>query len=128
MSRPYSVTLVILLGLALLALMWVGWRARARRTAGVGAASVEPTAAATLVVVGVYVSSTTAGEWLDRIAADGLGVRSPVVVEVGPDGVWLRRRGAPQPPGRIRLVISARTRMTANRIKIHCIRSAPPRS
>ncbi len=105
MSRPYSVTLVILLGLALLALMWVGWRARARRTAGVGAASVEPTAAATLAVEGVYVSSTTAGEWLDRIAADGLGVRSPVVVEVGPDGVWLRRRGAPDvaiPVGELR--------------------------
>ncbi|GMA31311.1 hypothetical protein [Litorihabitans aurantiacus] len=95
MSRPVAVALLALIGLALLGLMWLGWRARARRTAGVAAPAVEPAAAPTLVVEGVYVSSTTAGEWLDRIAADGLGVRSAVRVEVAPDGVWLRRRGAP---------------------------------
>ncbi|WP_235866039.1 hypothetical protein [Serinibacter arcticus] len=95
MSRPFAVALLALIGLALLAAMWFGWRARAARTAGVAAPTSEPVAAATLVVEGVYVSTTTAGDWLDRIAADGLGVRSPVQVEVGPDGVWLRRRGAP---------------------------------
>lgn len=95
MSRPYAVGLLIVLGLALLALMWLGWRARARRTAGVAAASIEPSAEPTMDVEGVYVSTTTAGEWLDRIAADGLGVRSAVRVQVSPDGVWLRRRGAP---------------------------------
>lgn len=95
MSRPWAVTLLILLGLALLAAMWWGWRARVARTAGVVAPATEPVAAATLVLEGVYVSTTTAGDWLDRIAADGLGVRSPVQIEVRPDGVWLRRRGAP---------------------------------
>ncbi|WP_234417629.1 MULTISPECIES: ABC transporter permease [Miniimonas] len=96
MTRPLAVALLVLVGLALLALMWWGWRRRVRRTAvGLGAPAAALTAPVTLAVEGVYVSSTTAGEWLERIAADGLGVRSPVVAEVGDDGVTLRRTGAP---------------------------------
>ena len=44
---------------------------------------------------GVYVSTTTHGDWLDRVVVHGLGVRSPVTAHVGPDGVALVRQGAP---------------------------------
>lgn len=99
MSRPLAVVLVLALTLLALAAMWWGWRRRERRT-GVGlapatAAGPGPRGAATLVARGVYVSSTTAGDWLDRVNARGLGVRSPVTVEVAPDGVRMLRRGAP---------------------------------
>lgn len=96
MNRPTAVALLALLALLLLAMMWWGWQRRARRTA-VGLAPLpQPWDAGEQPrVPGVYVSSTTAGEWLDRIAAAGLGVRSPVEVAVDSRGVLLLRRGAP---------------------------------
>ena len=51
----------------------------------------EPAAA----VEGVYASTTTSGNWLDRIAAHGLGVRSNAWVEVDPAGVFIAREAAP---------------------------------
>lgn len=47
------------------------------------------------VVEGVYASTTTSGNWLDRIAAHGLGVRSNAWVEVDPAGVFIAREAAP---------------------------------
>lgn len=96
MPRPVSVTVLILLALGLFALMWWGWRKQVRRTgAGLSPATAPLTLPPSLTVAGVYVSSTAAGEWLGRIAADGLGVRSPVQVSVAPDGVTMARTGAP---------------------------------
>lgn len=101
MSRTVPVLLLAVFVLLLLGLMRLGWRRRdARQTdlpalppvpAGLG----EPESA----VPGIYVSSTTAGDWLDRIVAHGLGVKSEARVAVHPGGpvpgVGVLRQGAP---------------------------------
>jgi len=46
-------------------------------------------------VEGVYASTTSSGNWLDRIVAHGLGVRSNAWVQVEPDGVFIAREAAP---------------------------------
>jgi len=79
------------------ALMWRGWR---RRVASQGDVpplpEVPPTlGTATTAAEVVYVVTTTAGDWLDRIAARGLGVRSRAALEVYPRGVLVDRDGAP---------------------------------
>ncbi|QHT55813.1 hypothetical protein GXP71_06790 [Cellulomonas sp. H30R-01] len=86
--------------LALLALwgMRSGWVARRRRTeevvpslpaepADLGETRFGP-------VEALYVSSTRAGDWLDRVVAHDLGVRSPAVVAVHDAGVRITRTGA----------------------------------
>ena len=101
MSRPYAVGLLILLGLLLLAAMWWGWRRRVARTGADLAPGADTLGDgdgdgdARLSVPGVYVSTTSAADWLDRIAADGLGARSPVRAEVRTSGLALLRTGAP---------------------------------
>jgi hypothetical protein len=42
----------------------------------------------------VYVSTTAADDWLDRVAAHGLGTRSAARVLVGREGVAVLRQGA----------------------------------
>ncbi|MDQ0769005.1 hypothetical protein QF031_001754 [Pseudarthrobacter defluvii] len=94
----------ILPGLAMLAvvavvfvLLAVGWRNRLKRQSDVEelpqvpAAPGEPTTAAD----GQYVATTTAGDWLDRIAVHGLGIRTNSTLEVYPHGVLYERSGAP---------------------------------
>lgn len=97
-------TLRILLTLLILAvlsglywLMWRGWKNRAARQADL---PVPPSAAPEgsrfgEAVDGVYASTTTHGEWLDRIAVHGLGVRSNAQVRVGEAGVLFEREAAP---------------------------------
>jgi hypothetical protein len=69
--------LVVLVWLAMLA----GWRRRAaRQTRELGLppllpTPVDPGAPLTDDADGVYVSTTTAGDWLDRVTAHGLGTR-----------------------------------------------------
>jgi hypothetical protein len=43
----------------------------------------------------VYASTTTHGDWLDRIAVHGLGVRSNALAEVSEAGVLFSRQAAP---------------------------------
>lgn len=43
---------------------------------------------------GLYVGTSTAGQWLDRIAAHGLGVRSRADIFVTPSGIAFKRHGA----------------------------------
>ncbi|WP_285318022.1 hypothetical protein [Pseudarthrobacter sp. lyk4-40-TYG-27] len=94
----------ILPGLAMLAvvavafvLLGIGWRNRLRRQADVEqlpevpAATGEPAA----VAEGQYVATTTAGDWLDRIAVHGLGIRTNATLAVYPHGVLYERAGAP---------------------------------
>jgi hypothetical protein len=45
-------------------------------------------------VAGLYVGSATAGNWLDRIAVHGLGVRSRSWLSWSPDGIAFERQGA----------------------------------
>ncbi|AEE46109.1 hypothetical protein [Cellulomonas fimi] len=97
--RPW-VSVVVLVLVAVLALwgMRAGWLGRRRRTEGLvpqlpvapddlGPARFGP-------VEAVYVSTTRAGDWLDRVAAHDLGVRSPAQVSVHDAGVLVSRTGA----------------------------------
>src|SRR5664279_1380162 len=56
--------------------LYAGWRHRASRQAG------------------LYISTTTAGSWQDRIVAQGLGRRSAGAVRLSADGVRIERDGA----------------------------------
>ena len=55
----------------------------------------EPGAPLTADTDGVYVSTTTAGNWLDRVTARGLGTRSAATMAVTAAGVSWLRQGAP---------------------------------
>lgn len=97
---PVAVGIWIVIAAALLAVMWFGWRGRSRRSralvpvlparpddAALGAARTQP-------VDAVYVSSTTAGDWLDRVASHDLGFRSQATVQVFDGGLVVARAGA----------------------------------
>ncbi len=93
--------LLTLLVLAVLSgiywLMWRGWKNRAARQSDL---PVPPSGAPEgsefgEAVEGVYASTTTHGDWLDRIAVHGLGVRSNAWVRVGKAGVLFEREAAP---------------------------------
>jgi hypothetical protein len=94
---PVAVAIMVLIAAALFAVMWVGWRGRVRRTAPLVPSLPQPPddlgAARTAPIDAVYVSSTTAGDWLDRIAAQDLGFRSRAVVQVFDAGVRIERAG-----------------------------------
>lgn len=105
---PPTLALIVLFALVMLA-MRHSWRARARRQmTGVGGRALPapsaPGAAPSRVLLsadGLYISTTWAGEHLERITAHGLGMRSPVRV-VRHDGAgpteerWeIHRQGAP---------------------------------
>ncbi len=101
MPVPVSVTILALLVLAALGAMWRGWRRRGARTAQYTAALPEPTATPeawgaprTEPLPATYVSSTRAGDWLDRVTAHDLGVRSAATVQVLDAGVHIARVGA----------------------------------
>lgn len=93
-----SVTLLVALAALALTGMALGWRRRVRGTSDVPAPPAVPDdlgAARTGEFDATYVSTTRAGDWLDRVAAHGLGVRSAATVSVHDAGVLVRRRGAP---------------------------------
>jgi len=86
---------LVLIGVAL-ALIWLGWRNRLRRQADVDPLPEIPAelGAAVAVADGQYVASTTAGDWLDRIAVHNLGLRTNAELSVHPEGVLFDRSGA----------------------------------
>ena len=91
---------LVLLGLAglvgLYLLMLRGWRNRQRRQAFLPAPPVAGADAATVAdaVPGLFVGTTFAGQWLDRVAVHGLSDRSLAELVVATDGVHLEREGA----------------------------------
>ena len=95
-----AVSTVVLLLVVLLAFwgMRAGWQARTRRSSAL--VSALPAVPAELgdarlaPVDATYVSTTRAGDWLDRVTAQGLGVRSPAQVAVFDAGVRITRQGA----------------------------------
>ncbi|KQN88627.1 PH-like domain-containing protein [Arthrobacter sp. Leaf69] len=86
---------LVLIGVAL-ALIWFGWRNRLRRQSDVDPLPAIPAELGTAVAVadGQYVASTTAGDWLDRIAVHNLGIRTNAELSVHPEGVLFDRAGA----------------------------------
>ena len=93
-----ALVLVVVAVIALVLLgMRAGWRRRARGQADLPAPALPPPApfASTVApVAGVFLGSTTHGDWLDRIVVHDLGVRSRATAEVGSPGIALRRQGA----------------------------------
>ena len=100
MRTPLSIAIVVVLGLLALWAMRRGWRRREATSAAwvpdlpavpadgdLGAARSEPLTA-------TYVSSTRSGDYLDRIVAHDLGVRSAAVVQVFDAGIRITRIGA----------------------------------
>ncbi|KRD45115.1 hypothetical protein ASE38_14080 [Cellulomonas sp. Root930] len=99
MTRQAVSTVVLVL--VVIVVFWgmrAGWRARTRRSSTLVPAL--PAAPAVLgaerlgPVEATYVSTTRAGDWLDRVTAEGLGVRSPAQISVFDAGVRITRQGA----------------------------------
>jgi hypothetical protein len=91
-------TLVITLPLIalVLVLIGIGWRNRLRRQSDVEQLPAVPEELGLPLAAadGQYVASTTAGDWLDRIAVQGLGIRTNAELSVHPEGVLFERSGA----------------------------------
>ncbi|SKB93588.1 hypothetical protein SAMN05660473_03134 [Arthrobacter sp. 49Tsu3.1M3] len=86
---------LVLIGVAL-ALIAIGWRNRLRRQSDVEPLPEVPAelGAPLAAADGQYVASTTAGDWLDRIAVHNLGIRTNAKLSVHPEGVLFERAGA----------------------------------
>lgn len=96
-SLIMAATIAVLIAV-LIAAMMRGWRRRAERQLDLvgdlpgmpdllGAATIAPT-------TGLYVGSTLAPSWLDRIAVGDLGYRAKAILTRYPDGILLERIGA----------------------------------
>lgn len=97
---PVRIALVAVMVAVIAATLWAmsrGWRARQRRQADVPAPHPLPdeAGAETEAVTGLYVGTAMSGDWLDRIAVHGLGVRSRAAVTLTGTGIAMRRDGAP---------------------------------
>lgn len=86
---------LVLIGVALV-LIWLGWRNRLRRQADVEPLPAVPAGLGEALAAadGQYVATTTAGDWLDRIAVHQLGLRTNAGLSVHPEGVLFDRSGA----------------------------------
>ncbi|WP_308121917.1 PH-like domain-containing protein [Actinotalea ferrariae] len=95
-----GIAVLVSLLVAVLLAMRAGWRSRAARSATLVPA-LPPVPASDLLgavrmgpVEATYVSTTVAGDWLDRVVAHDLGARSAASVTVHETGVLLTRAGA----------------------------------
>lgn len=88
---------VALIGVVLVLMRW-GWVRRGRRQSDIAALPPVPELPAAPGMGAVparYLGATRAGDWLDRVVVNGLGVPSAAQVTVDPEGVWVLRSGAP---------------------------------
>lgn len=92
---PGLITLSLVV--VLVGLVYFGWRNRLKRQQDVAPlpAVPEDLPAPVAAYEGQYVVTTTAGDWLDRLAVHSLGIRSNAVLRVYPQGVLIERRGVP---------------------------------
>jgi hypothetical protein len=96
MDRVLPGLLMLSLAVAVFVLLAVGWRNRLRRQSDVEPLPAVPAglSAPFAAADGQYVASTTAGDWLDRIAVYNLGIRTNAELSVHPEGVLFERSGA----------------------------------
>jgi hypothetical protein len=76
--------------------LWVGWRHRSARQSGIAGLPATPEDLGPDLVTplrGVYISSTTAGSWQDRIVAHGLGRRAAGAARLSVEGICIEREG-----------------------------------
>lgn len=86
------VAIILLAGYGLL----VGWRHRAERQADVPELPVVPVGFGDELaepLAGLYVSTTTAGSWQDRVVANGLGRRAAATLRLSAAGILIDRVG-----------------------------------
>ncbi|WP_125610421.1 hypothetical protein [Specibacter cremeus] len=95
-DKTAPVIVAIALVVVIFGLIGWGWRGRLKRQAGVAPLPDVPVALGEplLTVPGQYVVTTMAGDWLDRLAVHGLGVRTNAELTVHPEGVLVARTGA----------------------------------
>lgn len=95
-DKTWPLILTVLIILAVFALLGLGWRNRLKRQSGVAALPQVPAVfePQTLEAAGQYVVTTKGGDWLDRIAAHGLGIRTNATMHVHPEGIVIERSGA----------------------------------
>jgi hypothetical protein len=97
MTRLLLVLLCLaLLALALLGMRW-GWRNRLRSQSSLPAVPPVPAALGAPVAgpaTGLYVGTTFATSWQDRVVHGGLGLRSDATATLHPEGVLIDRVGA----------------------------------
>ncbi|MCW1250334.1 hypothetical protein ODZ83_09115 [Acaricomes phytoseiuli] len=106
MERVGPALLLLIPLAALFILFWLGWRNRMNRQSALlpELPAVPELGAPQHSFEGQYVTTTTEGDWLDRIAARGLGLRTTADLEIHPGqeaapglgsaGVLIRRSGA----------------------------------
>jgi hypothetical protein len=96
-SLIVAAVLAVAIGFAVQAMMR-GWRHRAERQAElIGVLPAMPDTVGPVVVPairGLYVGSTLAPSWQDRIAVGDLGYRTKAVLTRYPEGIMLQRSGA----------------------------------
>ncbi|WP_017794135.1 PH-like domain-containing protein [Leucobacter salsicius] len=94
MSRTGFAILMVGIAVAILALMWLGWRGRARRDSGIVLAAQVLAGAALAEFTGVqYVSTTPLGRPLERVAIPGLRYKGLAALSVRTDGVEIAVTG-----------------------------------
>jgi hypothetical protein len=98
MERLWLVLAIVVFFLLCLWGMYVGWRRKARSQS----VQVPPFPAipedlgdALLESTGVYVATTFAGEWQNRVVTRGAGLRTGAVLRLHESGVAVERGGAP---------------------------------
>ncbi|MCX5045236.1 transporter [Aldersonia sp. NBC_00410] len=98
MERALWVIGLVLLWAALIGLMYRGWRNRAKRQAPqIGELPAAPEDLGTQLIdatTGLYVGSTIAPSWQDRIAVGDLGHRATARIARFEKGILLERTGA----------------------------------
>lgn len=94
---PARIALVVAMIAIIAVVLWAmlrGWRARQLRQVDIPVPHAWKDAPDSGGISGLYVGTSTVGDWLDRIAVHGLGVRSRADVVVSPSGVGIKRVGA----------------------------------
>ncbi|KOV85440.1 hypothetical protein [Nocardia sp. NRRL S-836] len=76
--------------------MWHGWKRRQRAQAGLPAFPATPEHLGTpaLSTTGVYIGTTNAGNWQDRVQVGDIGHRAEATLSLVPEGVAIDRVGA----------------------------------
>jgi len=96
-SLVFAGVLVLVIGF-LISRMLTGWRNRAlRQLSAIGTLPALPDTVGPAInsaINGLYVGSTIAPSWQDRIAVGDLGYRAKAVLTRYPEGIMLQRSGA----------------------------------